>query len=659
MRKILVLLVISLFVLPVWGEESLALVSTLDANAEAIFGVDLGNDGSDIQTGFETSAGFTVKLDMVDASSEELGEGDFYGWIEIKDFKIEIKTRDQYPTKKDLTADGASPKIEAKPAVGIDEAKLKLQIDAAKLQVTTAQTSLTAAQTGLTTATNGLILAQRGLADATAALAAAKALPDTDATKATKVTAAETAHTAADAAVKTSTTGYTTATAGVTAATSGLAQAQAGVNSLENAKNLVGAISATAPAIETGIHLSWGEINAKLHFGDIYVNLRAAESGVDQASKSVFLINGASLSSTAGVKPETDTSNVHLAKTGMGIGVGYKFLDGKGTAELGLSSGYNGKKWHEANNSYLISGYVEVADLAGVTLKFNVGYWLNAKAKNATTNTDEDVTELAAGLLVQYSLPITDTITFRPALGFDAVMKDFADTSKLDMQAAIAANVIWPGLDDDEDTHLDFLPDKVKVTSGAGVGANLVIKGDGHVAKDKDLKTAVDVYVTFYEDGGTAGIVPFMGAELLANYTMLMDKKGNDIGSHFGLGLHTTYLVAENFTPFLGVLFQLQDLTEKGKTDAKGVHTEALSMEKRMNLELKAGLEISGVVPNTTFTFEYVSGNLIGGAAKKDNEDKNAWGDISAVRKFFNADNSKSNTNLNLGQFTAKAKVSF
>lgn len=86
MKKLLLFLLI--FSIPMAVFAQVALEPKIEVEAEAIVGADLDRTTT---VGFETSAKATVNLILREEASEEFGEGRVYGWINLKDLKIELK----------------------------------------------------------------------------------------------------------------------------------------------------------------------------------------------------------------------------------------------------------------------------------------------------------------------------------------------------------------------------------------------------------------------------------------------------------------------------------------------------------------------------------------------------------------------------------------
>ncbi|MFW5827950.1 MAG: hypothetical protein ACOCU4_07655, partial [Alkalispirochaeta sp.] len=83
----------------------------LSGEATATFGVNLDGDGTkdDAMTGFSVSSDADLDITFVEETTEEFGEGDVYGYMEIEDFKFEVD---------DAGISGASGDVSAKVFLG-------------------------------------------------------------------------------------------------------------------------------------------------------------------------------------------------------------------------------------------------------------------------------------------------------------------------------------------------------------------------------------------------------------------------------------------------------------------------------------------------------------------------------------------------------------
>ncbi|MFW5695422.1 MAG: hypothetical protein ACOCYB_09645 [Alkalispirochaeta sp.] len=114
----------------------------LSGEATATFGVNLDgdNDGKDgAMTGFSVSSDADLDITFVEESTEEYGEGDVYGWMEIEDFKFEVD---------DAGISGASGDVSAKVFLGpayivvatanteVNEAEFGLNVDESIIDAT-------------------------------------------------------------------------------------------------------------------------------------------------------------------------------------------------------------------------------------------------------------------------------------------------------------------------------------------------------------------------------------------------------------------------------------------------------------------------------------------------------------------------------------------
>jgi hypothetical protein len=181
------------------------------------------------------------------------------------------------------------------------------------------------------------------------------------------------------------------------------------------------------------------------------------------------------------------------------------------------------------------------------------------------------------GLSVGYDVTEVAGLTVTPELGTDLVFgMDADDEMTTDVELGGGVNAV-----DGDD-------------NGVGLGATFMLNAD----ETQDL----DVKLGFADASGDDGLLPLLGAQAIVNFN-IEDLGGDAATNSFGVGFETDATVGD-IMPYFGVMAANTDLENNdfGATTNVGVD---LSM-----------------VPNTTFSIDYKSGNLLldGDAAYDGNE---------------------------------------
>ena len=430
--------------------------------------------------------------------------------------------------------------------------------------------------------------------------------------------------------------------------------------------NGTGSTAATSQSANDAFDIALGEITAKVFLGPAYIVVYdGADDAVDEAFGAVE-VAGDIISGTQTVGLNPDVKNDPTTEYG-GTAVGFEVPD-LVTVELGVASEFDWSQSTTATTTYTVvdtndslsateeadlkaliaagltpsaaaaslgitldaddvttttgpadkaneeNAYVwsinaEVTPVPGVTVALVSNMWHGNGTGDATPGTAGN--PAAVGLSGSYDLALSDDMTLTPELGFDLkTEQDAEEDQEMQFEVGVGANLLWPGLgvEDSDEDYLAF--EDSEVTSGVGLevvyGSHpvdlILAAADGTV--DENVNT-VATKLGFYEDGGDDGFLPIVGAALVMNYNMVLANDElaqpyEDGWSDFGVGLEADASLGV-VTPFFGVISESFNV---GGNDSKYGGDTATTMF------LNLGTDID-VIPNTTFTIDYSSGDLL------------------------------------------------
>lgn len=443
--------------------------------------------------------------------------------------------------------------------------------------------------------------------------------------------------------------------------------------------------------------ISVGSITGKVFFGPAYlVVFDGADDAVDEIDASGKILDDViAPTTTVGVDP-----NVALDPTTEygGVALGFEVPD-LVTVELGVASRSDWMKDGAADaddyneqNAYVWSVNAEVTPVDMVTVNLVSNMWHGNKSRDAdgeyinpTPGTPNN--PASVGLSAEYSMPLNDDMDLVPMVGFDLVSEqDIQEDQNMRMEFGGSVSLIWPGLglDEDDDDHIDFLPGDEEVTSGVSLGAvygihpvdqiyaalpaavltalGLPATGPGDV--DETLNT-MSLKLGFFEDGGDDGFLPILGAAAMVNYNMVFENEDagvpaakNDLG--LGLELNADLGVV---SPYAGMIYEVYDLAGNydAGTDAGDEYLgvslydddAAEGLNNKSNFTLNVGTDIN-VIPNTTFTLDYASGNLL----FDEDVDEGYWAAAGSTYTPLQ-DSDATNTSAMAGVFTVETSIEF
>ncbi|MBU3849047.1 MAG: autotransporter [Candidatus Treponema excrementipullorum] len=250
---------------------------------------------------------------------------------------------------------------------------------------------------------------------------------------------------------------------------------------------------------------------------------------------------------------------------------------------------------NQYTNQYAMAAEVEVTPIDNLSIKGGVSY-----------NFGENKTDTRLGFSgsVGYKFNINDTFYVRPQVGYTGVT-NFVENANLDSEMAMGLLFGWGDIGIDANAGVPFLDgdSAKKVSPGVGVVA--------HLPLGKDFYGSNAPYV--------ARIMPsFFSGEIVPNLTA---AAYSDIGimeqgdAAMAVAVGAKYAIpvgAVTITPNAGVRFANSvydaSMTEKGVAMFDGLG-EQVGGEHYLNL--KAGVDVTGLVSNTTFSVIYDSANVL------------------------------------------------
>lgn len=395
--------------------------------------------------------------------------------------------------------------------------------------------------------------------------------------------------------------------------------------------------------VDNALVVSTGEISARVYLAGpmAYIDILSATDGVNEASNfSKIAQNIRSLDATvaaalalplASLDGELTTADVKTAfappvkldANGDPIPVGQVAL---GFAlpdlmniEFGVLSAYDWNANADPDNWYMLSIDAEIVAVPDFTIT------VVASMEIADDLDAGDDLPVGFGVGVEYSMPLTPDITLKPGLGFDYFkLDDFTQ-----MEFGFGLNLSWAGIGTDEDDETLF-GNEDEVSSGLGLG---VVYGI-HDA-DGDAINTLGIKVGLFEDSGDDGLLPVIGGALVLNYNSVMNLEdfgyNEDAYSELGLGIEVNADLGV-IEPYAGLTFLMLDLG--GDWD----------LDDDQAMYINVGTDIK-VIPNTTFTIDYKSGELM-------NAD-DAYGDFIYGGGGYGLSSRES------GEFSIKTKISF
>lgn len=293
-----------------------------------------------------------------------------------------------------------------------------------------------------------------------------------------------------------------------------------------------------------------------------------------------------------------------------GVALGFDAM-GMATVELEISSQYD---WAESDgtapladvnttNAYILGLDAEITPMDPLTVDLESTMRFGYTGDG--TPDAEDATPLnpgnpaTLGLGVEYSLgavvPDTDLVPF---FGTDVKFENYGvdEDMTTDVEVSAGVNMSWASIGTDEDDETIF-GEEAELSSGVGLGFTFLNDQQYVMAEDDILSgQAISTKLGFFEDDGDAGLLPMFGGAAILNYNQYLENE--DLGgnyteglSQFGIGVEGNVTVGA-IKPYLGIMAANDNLDDND-----------------FGTTLNVGVELS-MIPNTTFTIDYASGNL-------------------------------------------------
>ena len=251
-------------------------------------------------------------------------------------------------------------------------------------------------------------------------------------------------------------------------------------------------------------------------------------------------------------------------------------------------------------NQYAMAAEVEVTPIDDLSIKGGVSY---------NFGENKDKTKLGFSGSVGYKFNINDTFYVRPQVGYTGVTT-FADNANLDSEMAMGVLFGWGDIGIDANADVPFLDgdSAKKVSPGVGVVAYLPLQENGPLS--------ARIMPSFF----SGELVPNLTAALYSDIGIMSETAVNkDVA--FGIAAAAKYAIpvgAVTITPNAGIRFANDSYLDNVATSMKekddGIFASTGNRNQLENdsaLNLKAGVDVTGLISNTTLSVIYDSRNLL------------------------------------------------
>ena len=251
-------------------------------------------------------------------------------------------------------------------------------------------------------------------------------------------------------------------------------------------------------------------------------------------------------------------------------------------------------------NQYAMAAEVEVTPIDDLSIKGGVSY--NFGENKADT-------KLGFSGSVGYKFNINDTFYVRPQVGYTGETT-FADNADLDSEMAMGVLFGWGDIGIDANADVPFLDgdSAKKVSPGVGVVAYLPLQENGSLS--------ARIMPSFF----SGELVPNLTAALYSDIGIMSETAVNkDVA--FGIAAAAKYAIpvgAVTITPNAGIRFAndsyLDNVSSSMKEKDDGIFAstgDRNTLENDSALNLKAGVDVTGLISNTTLSVIYDSRNLL------------------------------------------------
>ena len=372
---------------------------------------------------------------------------------------------------------------------------------------------------------------------------------------------------------------------------------------------------------------------AKIHFGPAYVGIK---SGDTQTGK--LKMDGAIRSADS--DNATTLGAVGPADYTQGIVAGYDSDMFK--VEADLRSKLSGTYQYTDDYAFALEGTFKgvenLAVTAGVSYDFAKNYQPNKKSTEKTAKASAKQHTLGYSASAGYKLALNDTFFVRPQLGFAGTTEfgtqnimgaDFeGNSTTMDMAAGVLFG--WGDIGQDKNAGVYFLDkdDAKKVTPGVALVAEIplptTMSGENNGTKTKVTDTGTTlawIQPSLY----TGEIIPGLTAAAYADIQIAQKGKTKttsdgtttetetakpDAAMAFAFGVKYALNVEEmTITPQFGLRFVNDEYARANKLfDDTNYKKGESSGDDYLNVKL--GVDVAGLVDNTTFSVVWTSENL-------------------------------------------------
>ena len=316
---------------------------------------------------------------------------------------------------------------------------------------------------------------------------------------------------------------------------------------------------------------------AKLHIGDLYIGIKSGDAQVGGLN-----LPNAIRSDKAGV----DAKGQKDVTEGVVIGYGNDLFG----IDVDFRSAPDSTKKDYYTDDYALAAEAQLKDLAGFSAKAGASYAIKSKT-------------LGLFGTAAYKLALGDNyLKVTAGAGFDKVGSGSLGNGQL------GASVVF-GWGDEADANAGVYyldnDEAKKVTPGVGVAVNVPLY----------KKTVIDIVPSFY----SGEIIPNLTAAVVGDIELPVGIDNANMGIGLAAGVSYKLAVGDaiTITPKAGFRFANENYTTVGKassiiykanTDNSGL--DDWTKDDAGLINVKAGVEVGGLIPNTTFTAEYQSRNF-------------------------------------------------
>ena len=325
---------------------------------------------------------------------------------------------------------------------------------------------------------------------------------------------------------------------------------------------------------------------AKIHINDLYIGIKSGDTEVGN-----LMLPNALKSDKFGVGNRGPN-----ATQGLVVGYGNDLFG----IDVDFRSKPEGTDYY--TDEYAVAAQAELKDMSGFSAKAGVSFAFDAN--------DFAGKQLGVFGSAAYKLSMGDTNYLKASAGIG--FEKYKDVDGLQAPTAAASVLYGWGDEADENGGVYYLDndEAKKRTPGAGVAVYVPLY----------KHTYIDIVPTFY----SGEIIENLTAAALGEIILPVDNDGLKTGFAVAGGVKYNLAVGDSITvtPQAGFRFANKDYVSgmaagvftKENTDNSGLGDTAPAADGLVNV--KVGVDVSGLIDNTTFGAYYQSRNLMADAAK-------------------------------------------